>query len=240
MVLLVVVDRFSKGIHLGILPQAHTAHMVALLFIDIVVKLYGIPRSLVLDRDPLFISGFWQELFKLSGTHLRMSSAYHPQSDGQTEVMNRVIEQYLRAFVHRRPATWGKFLPWVELSHNTSWNSGTGSTSYEITFGRKPFSFPDYLAGSSKLDTVDDLLMARDEVFTSIRRKLLKAQAYMKKTTDTKCREVTYDPGSWVLVKLRPYCQQTAKETWAGFRKLAKRFYGLFKSLIVSAKLPIV
>lgn len=145
-VLLVIVDRFSKGIHLGILPQAHTAHMVAQLFIDIVVKLHGIPRSLVSDRDPLFISGFWQELFKLSGTHLRMSSAYHPQSDGQTEVMNKVIEGYLRAFVHRRPTSWGKFLPWVELSHNTSWNSSTGSTPYEITYGRKPFSFPDHIA----------------------------------------------------------------------------------------------
>lgn len=133
-VLLVVVDRFSKGIHLGILPTSHTAHMVASLFIDIVVKHHGVPRSLVSDRDPLFISGFWQELFKLSGTHLRMSSAYHPQSDGQTEVINRVIEQYLRAFVHRQPGTWGKYLPWIELSHNTSWNLGTGSTPYEITF----------------------------------------------------------------------------------------------------------
>ena len=228
MVLLVVVDRFSKGIHLGILPQAHTAHMVALLFIDIVVKLYGIPRSLVLDRDPLFISGFWQELFKLSGTHLRMSSAYHPQSDGQVEVMNRVIEQYLRAFVHRWPETWGKLLPWVELSHNTSWNSSTGSTPYEIIFGHKPFSFPDYLAGSSKLDVVDDLLMTRDEVFASIRRKLLKAQAYMKKTADTKRREVTYDLGSWVLLKLQPYRQRSVKEAQAGSGKLAKRFYGPF------------
>ena len=81
-VLLVVVDRFSKGIHLGTLPSAHTAYMVATLFVDIVVKLHGIPRSLVSDRDPLFISRFWQDLFQLSGTKLRMSSAYHPQSDG--------------------------------------------------------------------------------------------------------------------------------------------------------------
>lgn len=126
--------------------------------------------------------------------------------------MNRVIEQYLHAFVHRRAATWGKFLPWIELSHNTSWNSGTGSTPYEITFVRKPFSFPDYLAGSSRIDSVDDLLTTRDEVFASIRWKLIKAQAYMKKTADAKCREVTYDLGSWVLLKLRPYRQRSAKE----------------------------
>ena len=104
-VILVVVDRFSKGIHLGMLPTAHTAHSVACLFMDIVGKIHGMPRSLVSDRDPLFVSRFWPELFRLSGTQLRMSSAYHPQSDGQTEVLNRVIEQCLRSFVHRRPSS---------------------------------------------------------------------------------------------------------------------------------------
>ena len=79
---IVIVDRVSKGIHLGILLLAHTAHMAASLFVDIIIKLHGIPRSLVSNKDPLFISRFWQELFKLSGTRLRMSSAYHPQSDG--------------------------------------------------------------------------------------------------------------------------------------------------------------
>ena len=69
-VILVVVDRLSKGIHLGILPPNHTASTVAHLFLDIVVKIHGMPRSLVSDRDPLFLSKFWQELFKFSGTKL--------------------------------------------------------------------------------------------------------------------------------------------------------------------------
>jgi len=113
-------DRFSKGVHLGMLPPAHTTHTVASLFRDIVVKIHGVPRSLVSNRDPLFVSKFWQDLFWLSGTLLRMSSAYHPQSDGQAEVLNRVIEQYLRAFVHCRLGAWGKILPWEKWSHNTS------------------------------------------------------------------------------------------------------------------------
>ena len=70
-----------------------------------VVKLHGFPQSIVFDRDPLFISHFWQEPFCVSGTLMQMSSAYHPQSDGQTEVLNCVIEQYLHAFVHCRPGT---------------------------------------------------------------------------------------------------------------------------------------
>ena len=83
-----MVDRFSKGIHLGMLPTSHTASSVASLFVDIVVKIHGFPRSLVSDRDPLFVSQFWQALFRTSGTQLRLSSTYHPQSDGHTEVLN--------------------------------------------------------------------------------------------------------------------------------------------------------
>ena len=74
----VVVDRFSKGIHLGMLPTQHTAQGVAQLFMEMVGKIHRFPRSIVSDRDPLFTSKFWQTLFSLSGTKLRISSAYHP------------------------------------------------------------------------------------------------------------------------------------------------------------------
>lgn len=228
-VILVVVDRFSKGIHLGMLPTAHTAHSVACLFMDIVGKIHGMPRSLVSDRDPLFVSRFWQELFRLSGTQLRMSSAYHPQSDGQTEVLNRVIEQCLRSFVHRRPSSWGKFLLWVEWSHNTSWNAATGSTPYEVTFGRKPFNFPEYITGSSNVDAVEEMLTNREETFLSIRKKLLKAQAQMKHYADAKRRNVEYHPGDWVMLKLRPHRQSSTKHSQATSGKLSKRYYGPFQ-----------
>ena len=87
-----MVDRFSKAIHLGMLTSNFTTQTVALLFMDMVGKIHGMPRSLVSDRDPLFVSKFWQELFRLRGTKLQMSSAYHPQSDGQIKVINRVVE----------------------------------------------------------------------------------------------------------------------------------------------------
>ena len=201
-VILVVVDCFSKGTHLGMLASSHMTHAVACLFIDIMAKLHGLPRSLVSDRDPFFVSHFWQELFRLSGTQLCMSSAYHPQSDGQNEVLNRVVEQYLRAFVHQRPRTWGKLLPWVEWSHNTSWNVGTSTTPCEITFGHKSFNFPKYIIGTSNIDVVDDLLVNREETFHFIRKKLLKAQALMKQHADTRRKEVNYQPGDWVTLKL--------------------------------------
>lgn len=97
--IMVVVDRFSKGVHFGALPMQFTAFKVATLFMDTI-------RSIISNRDPIFISSFWKELFKMSGTTLRLSTTYHPQADGQTKVMNRTLEQYLRSFVHHEPASW--------------------------------------------------------------------------------------------------------------------------------------
>nr|CAN69534.1 hypothetical protein VITISV_013568 [Vitis vinifera] len=73
------------------------------------------PRSIISDRDPIFISNFRLEFFKLSSTQLKMSSAYHPQTDGQTEIVNRCVEQYLHCLVHQQPRKWYSFLPWPEF-----------------------------------------------------------------------------------------------------------------------------
>lgn len=105
----------------------------------------------------------------------------------------------------------------------------TDITPYELTFGRKPPNFPDYIAGSSSIAAVDELLTAREDTFRAIRKKLLKAQASMKLYADTKRREVNYAPEDWVLLKLRPYRQISAKDSQATSSKLAKRYYGPFK-----------
>ena len=98
-IILVLVDHLSKYIHLGALPTDFTAAKVAELFVEIVVKHHGFLRSIISDRDPVFVSAFWKCLFELSVTKLSMSSSYHPQTDGQTKVVNRGLEQYLWAFV---------------------------------------------------------------------------------------------------------------------------------------------
>ena len=187
------------------LPLHHTSQTVAQLFMEMVGKLHGMPRSITTHRDPLFVSKFWQSLFSLSGTKLRMSSTYHPQTDGQTEVANRIIEQYLRAFVHRRPSAWGHFLMWAEWLYNTSTHSATGLTPFEITFGRKPPSFPQYLTGTSTVAAVDELLSQREDMFALLRQKLQKAQARMKEIADGHRRDHEFQVNEWVLVKLRPY-----------------------------------
>lgn len=124
-----------------------------------------------------------------------MTSTYHPQSDEQTEVLNLVIEKYLRSFVHQQPASWGKFLIWVEWSYNTSIYSATGLTPFEITFGKKPPTIPHYLTGTSTIDVVDDFLVHRDAAFISFKKKLLKAQQTMKKFANNNRREVHFQEG---------------------------------------------
>jgi len=156
-----------------------------------------------------------------------MSSAYHPQTDGQTEVANRIIEQYLRAFIHRKPNSWGRFLLWAEWSYNTSIHSSMGMTRFEVTFGCKPPTFPQYLTGTAKVEAVDDLLSQREAVFTLLRQKLLKDQTHMKVVADGHRRDHEFQISEWVLVKLRPYHQTAA--LGAVHSKLAKRFYGPFQ-----------
>lgn len=130
--------------------------------------------------------------------------------------------------MHTKPATWGRFLIWAEWSYNTSVHSTTGMSPYEVTFGKKPPNFPQYLAGDSNVDAVDTWLIDRDTMIQSLTKKLHKAQqARMKEIADKKRREVDFEVGNWVLVKLCPQCQSTA--SGGNYTKLAKRFYGPFQ-----------
>lgn len=124
--ILVVVDMLSKFAHFLTLTHPFTAKGVAEKFVEGVVKLHGLPRSIISDRDPVFISRFWQEFFQMSGTKLKLSSSYHPQTDGQTEVVNHCVEQYLRCFVQQWPHKWSTYIPWAELWYNTTYHASTG------------------------------------------------------------------------------------------------------------------
>ena len=226
-VVFVVVDRFSKGVHLGALPTHFTTFKVANLFLDTICKLHGFPHSIISDRDPIFISSFWRELFGISGTTLRMSTAYHPQFDGQTKVMNRTIEQYLKSFVHNQPTEWYKFLALAEWAYNTSQHSDTSVTPYEVVYGKPPPSIPSYLMSSSCNDAVQTMILTREEIHATLKCKLLKAQDTMKHFADKKRRDVQYEVGQMVYVKLRPHRQLSLRTHQPN--KLTKRYFGPFR-----------
>jgi hypothetical protein len=122
-VILFVVDRFSKYRHFIALAHPYTVESVAQAFFTDIVRLHGMPQSMVFDRDPVFTSAFWRELMRLMGTKRHMSSAFHPQSDGQTEAANRVIIMYLCCFTGDRPRQWLRWLLWAEYVYNTTYQS---------------------------------------------------------------------------------------------------------------------
>jgi hypothetical protein len=110
-VIMVVVDLLSKYAHLCALQHPFTTSIVAHLFMYQVFKLHGMPHSIVSDRNPTFTNNFWQELFKLQGTQLHLSIAYHPQTDGQTKVVNKCLETYFRCFASNKQNQWAQRLP---------------------------------------------------------------------------------------------------------------------------------
>jgi len=183
-VIMVVVDRFSKFCHLGSLPTEFNATMVAELFINMVVKLHGIPRSIVSYRDKVFTSKFWKAIHKASGTQLCMSSSYHPQTDGQTEVVNKCIGMYLRTTVFDNPRCWLKLLPWAELWYNTSHHSSLGMSPFQVLYGREPPKLPLYTSEDSTLDAVSADLQQRNEILMQVRENLERAQIRMKNKAD--------------------------------------------------------
>lgn len=121
------------------------------------------PKSIVSDRV-VFTATFWRELFKLQGTELTMSSAYHPQFDGQTEVINRSLEQYLQAFVSDRPHIWTDWLHLVEFWFNTNYHNSTKMTPFEALYDYSPPRLLDYVPGTTQADAVDNLLQSRHDL----------------------------------------------------------------------------
>lgn len=225
--LMVVVDRLTKSAHLIPLSHPYTAKTVAAKFVSHVVKLHGIPRSIVSDRDPLFMSLFWQEFWILAGTKLRMSTAYHPQTDGQTEVVNRCIEQFLRCFVHHHPNQWSSFIPWAEYWYNTTFHASTGTTPFQALYGRPPPPIPAYEVGSALNGELDEQLAERDELLLELKQHLATANSRMKQVADSKRRELTFQIGDWVLLRIQPYRQKTLFRRSS--QKLSHRYYGPFQ-----------
>ena len=136
----VVVDRFSKMAHFIPCSKTSNASRVARLFFDEVIRLHGLPKTIILDWDVKFTNYFWKTLWHLIGTLLKFSTAYHPQTDGQTEVVNKSLGNLLRCLVGDNLGNWDLVLPQAEFAYNNSINQSIRMSPFEIVHGYKPMT----------------------------------------------------------------------------------------------------
>ncbi|KAL4378379.1 hypothetical protein GQ457_02G014110 [Hibiscus cannabinus] len=225
--LLVVVDRLTKYGHFFALPRHYDAPYIAKVMVQGIIKLHGIPRSMVSDRDPIFVSEIWTEIARLQGTDLCLSSAYHPQTDGQTEALNRCLEMYLRCMTGDEPSKWDTYLPWAEYWYNTAFHASAGMTPFRALYGRDPPTLVSYVEGGSFNSQVDQALQDRDAVLRELKHNLSHAQLRMKNQADKNRREVELSVGDWAFVRLQPYRQLSLR--LHRHQKLSPRFFGPYQ-----------
>jgi hypothetical protein len=228
-VILVIVDRFTKYGHFYPIKHPFTASIVAQLFLDNIVKMHGIPKFIVSDRDKVFTSSFWSELFKLLKTDLKLSSAYHPQSDGQTERVNQCLEMFLRCAVQETPKQWTKWLSLAELWYNTCFYSSLQCSPFKALYGVDPsHGIVPSLKNTDHLD-VSDMLKERQLFTELLKEQLVKAQNRMKVYADNKISDRSFQVEEQVLLKLQPYTQHSV--VCRSFPKLAYKYYGPYEVL---------
>jgi hypothetical protein len=184
--ILVVVDSFTKYGHFIQLHHPFTALSVAKLFLHNIYKLHDMPLAIVSDRDRIFTSQLWKELFSLAGVKLQMSFGYHPQSDGQTERLNQTIETFLRCFVSACPAKWTQWLSLAEFWYNSSHHSAINTSPFEALYGYKPRHFGmDAMMPIQSVDLSTWLrLQERSLMDTLVKQHLHRAKTRMKKQAD--------------------------------------------------------
>lgn len=221
----VVVCKLSRQVHYVPCHTNITAPELARLFMTNVVRLHGVPSHIISDRDPRFTGTFWQTLVRMLGSKLRMSTSFHPQTDGQTENSNKQLEQVLRSVVNFKQDDWDEHLAAAEMANNNSRNATTGFTPFFLNTGREvtmpiDTALEELGAGNP---TAADTLKRWQAALLHATENISRAQRSQAKHADQHRREVAFKPGDLVLLS-QQNIQLLGDEHRT--RKLSTRFLG--------------
>ncbi|GJU57589.1 putative reverse transcriptase domain-containing protein [Tanacetum coccineum] len=224
----VIVDRLTKSAHF--IPTRETDSMETLtrLYIKEIVSRHGVPISIISDRDSHFTSRFWQSLQKALGTQLDMSTAYHPETDGQSERTIQTLEDMLRACVIDFGKGWEKHLPLVEFSYNNSYHASIKATPFEALYGRKCRSPVCWAKVGDVQLTGPEIIHETTEKIVQIRQRLQAARDRQRSYANIRRKPLEFQVGDRVMLKVSP------RKGVIRFRKRGKlnpRYIGPFKIL---------
>ena len=224
----VVVDRLTKSAHFMAISDKDGAEIIAEKYIDEIVRLHGIPVSIVSDRDTRFTSKFWKAFQKALGTRVNLSTAYHPQTDGQSERTIQTLEDMLRACVLDWGGNWEKYLRLVEFAYNNSFQASIGMSPYEALYGRAcrtPLCWTP--VGERRLfgPTIVDETMERMKF---LKIKLKEAQDRQKSYANKRRKELEFQVGDLVYLKAMTY---KGAGRFTSRKKLSPRYVGPYKAI---------
>ncbi|KAL0553796.1 hypothetical protein IC582_007700 [Cucumis melo] len=227
-VIWVVVDRLTKSAHFVPGKSTYTASKWAQLYMSEIVRLHGVPVSIVSDRDARFTSKFWKGLQTAMGTRLDFSTAFHPQTDGQTERLNQVLEDMLRACALEFPGSWDSHLHLMEFAYNNSYQATIGMAPFEALYGkccRSPVCWGE--VGEQRL-MGPELVQSTNEAIQKIRSRMHTAQSRQKSYADVRQKDLEFEVGDKVFLKVAPMRGVLRFERRG---KLSPRFVGPFEIL---------
>jgi len=221
--ILVVCDRFPKMSHFVATTEKTTAEGLARMFRDNIWKLHGLPESVISDKGPQFVAGMTKELNKMLGIETKLSMAYHPEIDGQTERTNQELEQYLRMYVNHRQNNWAEWLATAEFAFNNKVHTTTKTSPFQVNYGRElRMGFDIRKKGKNK--KIEEFVREMKERHEEARAALVKLQEKMKRQADRSRKEAEeYRVGDKVLISTKDFSIDLMKRA---MKKLTEKFIG--------------
>jgi len=219
-------DRLSKMVHFALTTTTVDAPELAQIFFDTVFRHHGLPNKIVSDRDPRFASSFWQSLFGLTGTKLGMSTAFHPETDGQSERTNRTLEDMLRAFTNDRHTDWDRHITSAEFAYNNATQASTQHSPFYLNYGQHPNTPANLLR---RVDTSPN--QSTEDFLENIRTALAQAAEALRRAQQRQATVANRHRRDLHLAVGQPVLLSTANLTLRGAgpaRKLQPKFIGPF------------